>query len=75
MKKFLLLPALMLSLLASVQDAQDTTAIDTAYLREQTEALAATTKRAGGFIWKKISGRKKEESFEEPAAETQQTEA
>ena len=31
---------------------------------------------AGGFIWKKISGRKKEEdSFEEPAAETPQTEA
>jgi hypothetical protein len=49
----------MLSLLASGQDAQDTTAIDTAYLREQTEALAATTKRAGGFIWKKSRERKK----------------
>ncbi|TAH02903.1 MAG: DUF2167 domain-containing protein [Sphingobacteriales bacterium] len=46
MKKFLLLPTLMLSLLTSGQDAQDTTVMDTAYFRAQTEALAAASKRA-----------------------------
>jgi uncharacterized membrane-anchored protein len=47
MKKCLFLPALLLSLLVLGQDAQDTTAIDTAYIRKQTEALEALSKRAG----------------------------
>ncbi|MGB4770919.1 MAG: DUF2167 domain-containing protein [Chitinophagaceae bacterium] len=46
MKKFLLLPFLVFSLLVSGQDAQDTTSIDTALLRQQTEAIEALSKRA-----------------------------
>jgi uncharacterized membrane-anchored protein len=46
MKKFLLLPFLVCSLLVTGQDAQDTTSIDTALLRQQTEAIEALSKRA-----------------------------
>jgi uncharacterized membrane-anchored protein len=46
MKKILLLPFLVFSLLVSGQDAQDSTSIDTSLLRQQTEALEALSKRA-----------------------------
>lgn len=46
MKKLLLLPPLFLCLSAASQDAQDSTTIDTAGFRQETEALAALAKRA-----------------------------
>lgn len=47
MKKILLLPVLFFSLTVSAQNAQDSSSLDTALLRQQTEAIEALSKRAG----------------------------